>query len=384
MIWGMTGSKRQNDPDHLSRFDLVLTTYGILRNDIGILQNYTFSYLVLDESQAIKNARSQVHKAVMQIKANHRLAITGTPVENSLTDLWAQLAVVNPGLLGTERWFRKHFLLPDGSQDLEEKQSMLKQIIRPFILRRTKEAVAPDLPPVSSQVLYCDPTDEHWTAYEESKSEVRNFLLDQQKTGGNKKTSILILQSLTRLRLMANHPLLSIDDYIGDSGKTNEILNRVQQVVENDNKVLIFSQFVKHLDLLARELVKIDIPFIRLSGRDDSKTREVNIDEFETNADIKVFLISLKAGGTGLNLTAADYVFLLDPWWNPAVEEQAISRAHRIGQTKPVFVYRFITTGTLEEKIIKLQEKKRETADIFVNKNALSIADVGQVLELLE
>ena len=383
-VYRMTGTNRNNDPDFLNQFDIVLTTYGILRNDIENLQRCDFRYFILDESQSIKNSRSQVHRAARQINAAHRVAMTGTPVENSLTDLWAQFAVVNPGLLGSEKWFRSQFLQSDGVRDDQIQQNILKQIIRPFILRRTKETVAPELPPVNSQVLYCDPTSEQETVYEEIKSEVRNYLLSLKESGEGKRSSIVILSSLTRLRLISNHPLLSIDDYTGGSGKTNEILNRIQQVVDANHKVLVFSQFVKHLELLSKELLKLDIRFTSLTGQDNSRTRETNINAFESGTDIKVFLISLKAGGTGLNLTAADYVFLLDPWWNPAVEEQAISRAHRIGQTKPVFVYRFITTGTLEEKIIKLQDKKRDTADLFVNNNALSVSDVSQVLELLK
>ncbi|MCD6346309.1 MAG: DEAD/DEAH box helicase [Bacteroidales bacterium] len=382
-VYRMTGANRKNDADFLNQFDIVLTTYGILRNDIESLQKYDFLYFILDESQSIKNSGSQVHRAARQINAAHRVAMTGTPVENSLTDLWAQFAVVNPGLLGSEKWFRSQFLQLDKDRDDQIQQKILKQIIRPFILRRTKETVAPELPQVNSQVLYCDPTSEQQTVYEKIKSEVRNYLLSLKESGEGKKSSINILSSLTRLRLISNHPALSIDDYTGDSGKTNEILNRIQQVVDANHKVLVFSQFVKHLKLLSKELLKLNIRFTSLTGQDNSKTRETNINAFESGTDIKVFLISLKAGGTGLNLTAADYVFLLDPWWNPAVEEQAISRAHRIGQTKPVFVYRFITTGTLEEKIIKLQDKKRETADLFVNNNALSVSDVNQVLELL-
>ncbi len=358
-VYQYTGSQRSSRADFLHQFDLVLTTYGILRQDIEQLEQVNFQALILDESQFVKNPLAKVHRAARKIQAIHRIAITGTPIENSLSDLWAQMSLVNSGLLGSLSWFKKQFILPEDHPKVQIRQELLKTLIQPFILQRKKEEVAPDLPPLNEQVLYCDPSPEQSSVYESSKSEVRNELLDLQNQPIKKQSSIQVLRQLTRLRLLANHPRLHDPDYVGDSGKTQEVLNRIEALREQNSKVLVFSQFVKHLELLAGELASRQIPQLMLTGSQDSATRAQRISQFEKDPDVQVFLVSLKAGGTGLNLTAADYVFLLDPWWNPAVEEQAISRAHRIGQTKPVFVYRFITSGTLEEKIQDMQSKKK-------------------------
>ena len=382
-VYRMTGKHRINEPEYLRKYDVILTTYGIIRNDIPSLKNNTFFYLILDESQNIKNPSSITFKAARQIKALNRLVMTGTPVENSLADLWSQMSLVNPGLLGTFGWFKKQFIQTEGNNKNEENAELLKKIIKPFIMRRTKQAVATDLPPLSREIRYCEPSEEQWSEYEECKSEVRNFIIDNLNNSDKSKSNILVLQSITKLRLIANHPVFVKNNYKGESGKTDEILNMIRQLVEGEHKILIFSQFVKHLDMIAENLTAESLSFLKLTGKDSEKTRARTIRRFEEEKEIQIFLISMKAGGVGLNLTVADYVFILDPWWNPAVEEQAISRAHRIGQSNKVIVYRFITRGTIEEKIHNLQLKKQNMADIFINKNVLNILDAGDVINLL-
>ena len=382
-IYRMTGTERINEPGYLRKFDIVLTTYGIIRNDITYLKNNTFFYLILDESQNIKNPVSITFQAVRQIKALNRLVMTGTPVENFITDLWSQMSLVNPGILGTIGWFKKQFIQAEKNTSQGKNTELLKKIIKPFIMRRTKQAVAADLPPLIKEIRYCESSDEQWSEYEACKSEVRNFIIDNLNNSEKSKSQILILQSLTKLRLMANHPVLADKNYQGGSGKTVEILDMIGQLIEEDHKILIFSQFVKHLDLIAKNLSDQNISFLMLTGKDNEKTRARTIRRFEEDKEVHIFLISLKAGGTGLNLTVADYVFIIDPWWNPAVEEQAISRAHRMGQSKKVIVYRFISRGTIEEKIYNLQQQKQNMADIFINRNVLNILEAGDIVNLL-
>ncbi|MFA6128755.1 MAG: DEAD/DEAH box helicase [Bacteroidales bacterium] len=377
------GPNRNAGPAWISRFDIMLTTYGTLRNDIEILEKFSFNFLILDESQHAKNADSVTFRAIERVNAGNRLAMSGTPVENSLDDLWSQMTLVNPGILGSRNWFRDHFIRPKNNLVIEETTELLKGTVRPFILRRTKESVAPELPQLTQEVRYCEPTEDQWSVYEARKSEIRNFLINRFREPVDGTTRMLVLQSLMKLRLIANHPVMADPDYTGGSGKLNEIAGMISEVVMENHKVLVFSQFVKHLKLIAAMLDGLGIPYVMLTGQDSTKKREEMIGIFQGDERIPVFLVSLKAGGVGLNLTRADYVFLADPWWNPAVENQAISRAHRIGQENRVFAYRFITSGTIEEKILLLQESKQDLADIFVNRNALNLINPQEVLDLL-
>jgi superfamily II DNA or RNA helicase len=399
-LYRYAGPQRNVDPGWIRRFDIVLTTYGTLRNDIDLLEKIEFSYLILDESQHAKNADSVTFRALMRVRAVHRLAMTGTPVENSLDDLWSQMTLVNQGLLGSRKWFRDHFARSkngfgpiqsavnessrvDNSLDEAEGWNLLRELVKPFILRRTKEAVAPELPLLTQEIRYCEPTEEQWSVYESRKSDIRNFLINRFKEPIDSTTRMLVLQSLMKLRLIANHPVMADSAYSGDSGKLNEMVGMINEVVSENHKVLVFSQFVKHLKIIAATLESSGVSFLMLTGQDSTKSRERMIRRFQQEDGLPVFLVSLKAGGVGLNLTQADYVFLADPWWNPAVEHQAISRAHRIGQENRVFAYRFITTGTIEEKILQMQERKQNLADIFVNRNALNLINPEEVLDLL-
>jgi superfamily II DNA or RNA helicase len=376
------GPNRRDFRFYYDSLDLVIASYGIVRNDFEELEKLDFLYIVLDEGQVIKNPRSKIYKAIIRLRAAHRLVLTGTPIENSLTDLWAQMNFLNPGLLGTYEFFRNEFMVPIEKEKNEHSQNALKTIISPFLLRRTKKEVAPELPDVMEQLIWCDMPEDQSSFYETEKSKVRNLILENIRTVGMEKSSILILQSLTRLRQIASHPALVEVTYESGSGKYQAILDNLHNLLAEGHKALVFSSFVKHLNLFTTYCDAAGISYELLTG--ETRNRQEVLESFQQSDQTRVFFISLKAGGFGLNLTAADYVFLLDPWWNPAVEEQAISRAHRIGQDKKVFVYRFISKDTIEEKILRLQEKKSKLAEILVN-GSISLKDVTaeQILEFL-
>jgi len=353
--------------DIINNYDIILTTYGTVRNDVEELSQYEFFFLILDESQYIKNSESKTYKTITGIRSQHRIVLTGTPIENSLSDLWAQMNFLNRGLLGSKNYFKQEFLLPierDKSTDASEK---LQKLIQPFILRRTKEQVAKDLPSLTQETIVVEMTPEQSEFYETEKSAVRNVLLQNLQEDGLQKSTFFVLQALTRLRQIAIHPRLLDHESACESGKFNDIIAMIGILVAENHKILVFSSFVKHLNLLADEFKKEKWNYSLLTGQ--TTDRKQVIEEFQENPEKKIFLISLKAGGVGLNLTAADYIFITDPWWNPAAEMQAISRAHRIGQDKKVFVYRFISENSIEEKIQKLQDKKSKLANEFVNSN---------------
>ena len=374
------GQGRARSASQFNGYDVVVTTYGLVRNDCDLLSSYQFYYIILDERQAIKNASSKSYAAVISLKAKYKLVLTGTPIENSLTDLWAQMNFINPGLLGSQTTFRKEFAQiierdPDNSRVIK-----LKAMVEPFILRRTKEQVASDLPPKTEQIRICDMSPEQQTLYESEKSIVRNKLLLSLTDSSLNHNSALVLQSLTRLRQIACHPRLAGFDE--PSAKFDEVVRVLETILSENHKVLVFSSFVEYLNIFEEHLKNAGIGYSMLTGA--TRNREEVIDRFQTNSQVQVFLISLKAGGVGLNLTAADYVFVLDPWWNPSAENQAIDRAHRIGQTKNVFVYKFVTAGTLEEKIITLQNRKSRLAGLFASSNPLGNLTVDDLMQLFE
>lgn len=381
-IYQFTGPNRTRLITELVTYDIVLTTYGVLRNDIDLLKDVRFNYVVLDESQTIKNPASKVYRSAVLLKAKHFLSLSGTPIENSLTDLWAQLNFLNRGMLGSLRSFRDQFITPIEKNNDEKVQSALKKLVEPFIMRRSKSEVAPELPQLTEEVVYCNLSDDQRSIYEEEKSLVRNHILDNIESVGYSQSAISILRGLTRLRQISNHPQM-LDDYqIASSGKFDEIIRTTEALVGENHKVLIFSSFVKHLKIVEKQLAHMGIGYQMLVG--STTNREQIVDKFQNDPSCHVFLISIKAGGVGLNLTAADYILVLDPWWNPAVENQAIARAHRIGQDKPVFVYRFISVGTVEEKIRRLQESKLLLSSHFVEKsNPLSAISQEQMMEIL-
>lgn len=356
---------------------VILTTYGIVRSDIDLLRDYAFHYIILDESHYIKNPASQIFDCVTQLRSDHKLVLTGTPVENSLSDLWAQMDFINSGILGKLSDFKAYFKETDVVRD-DEARLRLLQIINPFILRRTKEDVAPELPPLTEEVLYCEMEEEQALLYNEEKNKIRNILLEQL-SDSDKTYSAAALSSLMRLRLLANHPAISMPEYSGCSAKFEQIMEQAQMVFAGGHKVLIFSSFVKHLRLLAHYFDMQGWKYAWLTG--NTSDRKGEIEKFNTAEEVKTFFISLKAGGTGLNLTAADYVFIIDPWWNPAAELQAVSRAHRIGQQRNVTLYRFIVKGTVEEKIQRMQQHKSSLAEAVVS-SQLSMEDIKELLDV--
>jgi len=381
-VYSHTGMNRARSASEFGQYDIVISNYHIVRQDVLLLCSFRFHYIILDESQYVKNPGSVIYKCVTSLRSDFRLALSGTPIENSLTDLWAQLNFLNQGLLGNLTYFRREFVRPVEKLHDQEKEDRLKKLIEPFILRRTKEMVSEALPPLTEQTVYCDMTDEQGKIYEEEKSAVRNLLLSGMSGDKQGKSAIVVLQALMRLRQISCHPMLADEVYTGSSGKFEAVLNDIENVVSEGHKILLFSSFVMHLKLFASALEKKKTGFSILTGA--STDRAGIVKEFQNDQGKKVFLISLKAGGLGLNLTSADYVFITDPWWNPAAEMQALSRAHRTGQERSVFVYRFISTGTLEEKIIKLQESKSKLAGSFIRStDPLKDININQILDII-
>ncbi len=380
-----SGQQRAKSPMLFRMHDIVITTYGTVRVDLEMLRKIEFNYVILDEGQSIKNPDAANSKAVKQLHSKRRLVLSGTPIENSLLDLWSIFQFAIPGLLGTEKYFRENFsnLIEKGGNS--DAASRLHRLITPFILRRTKEQVAKDLPPKIEQIMPTSMTDEQEAEYEKVKSSFRNEIMQSIETIGLQRSQFLLLRGLTQLRQIANHPKLVNPDYSGSSGKFEQVMSMIQSALDEGHKMLVFSQFVRHLKLVRDALDAKGITYEYLDGSTDTKSRKERVNRFENTVETKIFLLSLKAGGLGLNLTSADYVVLLDPWWNPAVEAQAIDRSHRIGQTKTVFSYKFITEKTVEEKILKLQErKKRLSQELIGNEESLVKAlDVSDVLELL-
>lgn len=380
-VYKYIGMNRTKKMDELYDYDIILTSYGIVRNDFEKLSSLEFYYIILDESQHIKNPFSKTYKAVNELIGKNRLVLTGTPIENSLSDLWAQFNFLNKGLLGNYNFFRNEFLYPIEKYKDDRKKVKLQTIINPFLLRRTKYQVARELPEKTEQIIYCEMTEDQKTHYEEEKSKIRNSIIDNLEQEAPENPTMKILEGLSVLRQTANHPVMVDESYKGDSGKFDEVLEYIHSIISEEHKVLVFSSYKKHLRLLSDYFKSENRNFSLLTG--ETRDREKVINEFQNNEENRIFLIQIKAGGVGLNLTAADYVLILDPWWNPAVEDQAVNRSHRIGQDKNVMVYRFISVGTVEEKIQKLQGKKARLAETFVTPSeGIKNLSKQQILEL--
>lgn len=369
-----SGTGRTKTFKEIAKADLVVTTYGTLRTDIEKLKEVQFDVAIIDEAQAIKNPESQAALACKMLKAKYRLALTGTPIENSLGDLFSILEFTSPGLLGASR--EKKFG--------DDSSLMLAQMLRPFVLRRTKEKVLKELPEKSEQVLFCEMSAVERQFYGTLRDHYRASLAGQIEKSGLSRSKIHVLEALLRLRQAACHPGLVNPDLKSDSSaKLSQLLDSIQEAIQEGHKALVFSQFTSLLEIVRADLDRAGIVYEYLDGA--TVDRKKPVERFQTDPQCPVFLISLKAGGTGLNLTAADYVFILDPWWNPAVEAQAIGRAHRLGQTQKVFTYRMITRGTVEEKILDLQKSKRELAESIISEDKdflrkLTFEDLQQLL----
>lgn len=366
------GQQRDFTDEQFKAADVVLTSYGVVRNDLEHLKSFTWNYIILDESQTIKNPDAQVTKAVYELQANNRLILSGTPVQNNTFDLFAQFHFVNPGLLGGKEFFKREFAHPIDKNGDKDKAARLRKLIYPFILRRTKEQVATDLPDKTEMILWCTMNVEQRAMYDEHKNYYRDALLKRIDEEGMSKAGFYVMEGLLKLRQICDHPMLLKDNtkHIIASVKTDELLREIEENTGN-HKLLVFSQFTEMLHLIRKELELAGIGYCYLDGSTSLEQRKQEVARFqEENSEIKVFLISLKAGGVGLNLTAADYVYLVDPWWNPAAEQQAIDRAHRIGQTKKIFAYKMICKDSVEEKILQLQARKQALADELVGEDA--------------
>lgn len=365
-VYKHTGPKRHKKVQLLQRFDVILTTYQTALRDADLLQKMEFEYIVLDESQQIKNRESKVFKALSDFEARHRISLSGTPIENSLSDLWSQMQFINPNLLGSYGFFKREFITPIEKHQQEDKKTRLRNMVQPYLLRRTKGEVAKDLPPLTTKIFYSEMSGEQKKLYEREKSAARNYLLENFDTS-SPKYRILVLQSLTKLRQIVNHPKLVYKDYDKNSSKFTDILEHWEVIRRSGHKALFFSSFVQYLKLFREQFEQTDQAFSWLTGDLLAKERQQQIKRFEDEEQVRSFLISMKSGGVGLNLTAADYVFILDPWWNPTTEQQAIARAHRIGQDKNVIAVKFITRDSIEEKILRLQQRKSQLAHDIID-----------------
>ncbi|MEO5562011.1 MAG: DEAD/DEAH box helicase [Chitinophagaceae bacterium] len=351
------------------RTEIIISSYGTIRSEASVFLSHSFSIVILDESHTIKNPASQITKLVHELSADRRITLSGTPVMNNTFDLYSQLQFILPGMFGTQQFFKREYADPIDRDKNEQRAKDLQKLTAPFILRRTKEQVAKDLPSKTEIVLWCQMEEAQQQVYEEIKNRVKGELTTTIKEQGLPKSKLQVLQGILKLRQVCNSPVLLKDSNYTctDSIKTSELLEEIENNLSN-HKALVFSQFTSMLDILSKELVKRNIPFLLLTGATPAKERDRMVQEFNTDESAsRVFLLSLKAGNAGLNLTAADYVFLFDPWWNSAVEQQAIDRTHRIGQTKNVFAYKLICKDSIEERIMQLQEQKKNLAGSLIS-----------------
>ncbi|HEY9746258.1 MAG TPA: SNF2-related protein [Oculatellaceae cyanobacterium] len=385
-VVNLTGSDRHAQYKKIKDADAVITSYALLRRDIRALKEYPFRYVILDESQNIKNYESQTAQASKSLQASHRLALSGTPVENRLMELWSVFDFLMPGFLYDKDDFRYRYEYPIEEKGNRDAERRLKKQVFPFMLRRLKQDVAKDLPPKIEAVSYCELTDKQRELYLEVLEKTREEVFAQVAEKGVSGSTNSIFAALLRLRQICCHPKLLGEELSGglkESGKFDALTEMIEEVISEGHRILLFSQFVEMLKIIKAWLDKKGIKYEYLTG--ESRDRHVMVDRFNNDESIPIFLMSLKAGGTGLNLTGADYVIHYDPWWNPAAEDQASDRAHRIGQTKTVFVYRLITKGTVEEKILKLQERKRDLVDSIIAADRsvgkmLSFEDLKEIL----
>jgi SNF2 family DNA or RNA helicase len=378
--------QRYEDPKELEKHDIILTSYGVVINDIELLQAVPFELIVADESQAIKNAQSLRHKSLVRLKGKLKIALSGTPIENNIGELFAQMNFVNPGFFVSQAAFKRDYVNKFRKEYNQELVSELKHKVAPFILRRTKEEVLPELPDKTEEYLYCEMAPVQRKIYDAHRNEYRDFLLKKFEEEGADNSKMYVLEGLTRLRQICDATaLVPHKETRQEAVKIDLLISHITEKT-GKHKILVFSQFVKMLALVEKELQRNGIPYSYLDGQTSLKEREARVNRFQEEEEVRVFLVSLKAGGTGLNLTAADYVYILDPWWNPATENQAIDRCYRMGQKKNVFAYRMICKDTVEEKIIELQEAKKKVSRDIIGEgdSILASLDKERLLALFE
>ena len=373
----LQGHDRKKHFDSLNDFDLILTTYPLVVRDQEILLNKEYHLLILDEAQNIKNSKSQAYSIIQKIKASHKLCLTGTPMENHLGELWSLFSILLPGFLGNEKEFQKLFRKPIEKEGSLDRKKILQQRIAPFLLRRMKSEVTTELPAKNEFIQPIELSEKQQELYEAVRLTMMEKVMAEIQNKGLARSRIILLDALLKLRQICCDPrLLKVEKNSTekDSAKLLYLEEMLPQMIENKQRILIFSQFTSMLDLIEVKLKDLSIPYVIITGQ--TKDRMTPVQQFQNN-EAPVFLISLKAGGSGLNLTAADTVIHYDPWWNPAVENQATDRAHRIGQTKNVFVYKWIAKGTVEEKILQLQSKKKQLSDSLFSESNSSPLDLN-------
>ena len=379
VIYG-SAEERINQINNIPNYDLIITSYDSLKRDIEKYKekNYSFKYIIADEAQYIKNNNTQNAKAIKEITAETRYALTGTPIENSLSELWSIFDFIMPGYLFSYRKFKELYETPIMKKEDSNAMNRLKMLISPFILRRTKKEVLTELPDKTISVLNNEMQDEQLDIYLSYLSQAKQEALAEIQANGFEKSQIKILALLMRLRQICCHPSLFIDNYNGKSSKLEQCVEILKDAISSGHKILLFSGYTSMFDFIEDELKKENIKYFKLTGKTKIGDRIEMVDEFNRNEDIKVFLISLKAGGTGLNLTGADMVIHYDPWWNISAENQATDRTYRIGQKKNVQVYKLITKNSIEEKIYELQQKKAELVDNMLSTRETFISKLSK------
>lgn len=387
-VIALVGKNRAENFGSTGDFQLVITSYPLIQRDLEMYANHPWHYLIMDEAQKVKNHRTKTHEAFCKIKAKHKLALSGTPIENRLMELWSIFQIIMPGFLMSQNGFKRYWAQPIEKSNDQDRKMELKQKLLPFILRRTKDQVLKELPPKTETLHYCELTDKQKALYKEVAEYSKAEIFKNIDSKGVEKSYFSILTALLRLRQICCHPSLVNKDFnapFDESGKVQELFPLLEEIIAEGHRVLLFSQFVEMLQIIQNGINQFGWENVYLDG--STKNRQSVIDDFQSNENIKVFLLSLKAGGVGINLTAADYVIHFDPWWNPAVENQATDRAHRIGQVNPVFVYRMITRETIEEKILNMQQKKKELADSLITDETswlkrLSLSDIENLFDV--
>ncbi|MEA2099722.1 MAG: DEAD/DEAH box helicase, partial [Campylobacterota bacterium] len=368
--------------EEFKNHNIILTTYALVRNDIDKLRDEKFDTIILDESQNIKNVESKISKAVMLLESSNKFALSGTPIENSLFELYSLFRFINGGLFSTLADFKRDYAVPIQGDANEDVAKILKAKISPFLLRRLKKDVLKDLPAKQEQVIYVDMDDSHKKFYNQKRDYYKQMIEQQISMNGMEKSKFMILQAFNDLRQIASAPELKSEESVVSS-KIESMFEMLEDIVLNNHKVLIFANFLGSLDLISQKANELGYEHLLMTG--STRNRQELVDKFQTDKDIKLFLMTLKVGGVGLNLTEADYVFIFDPWWNASAENQAVDRCHRMGQKNKVFSYKMITKGTIEEKILELQSQKKDMTDMIISGEdgglkQLSGADLDYIL----
>ena len=379
-------NEREKLISKINSYDVVITSYDLLKRDIDSYEKKEFNYVIADEAQYIKNNNTKNAKALKKLKSKTRFALTGTPIENSLSELWSIFDFIMPGYLFSYKKFKEEFENPIIKDDDNNAKERLKKIVSPFILRRVKKEVLKELPDKTETIMYSKMEKEQEQIYMAYLKKAKKEMNEEISINGFEKSKLKILSLITRLRQICCHPSLFLDNYNGDSSKLNQCIEIIKDATNSGHKILLFSGFTSMFDIITKRLDENNIKYFMLTGKTKSDIRVEMVDKFNKSEDVKVFLISLKAGGTGLNLTGADMVIHYDPWWNLSAQNQATDRAYRIGQRSNVQVFKLITQNSIEEKILKLQDKKMDITNAIIKEGETFISKMSkeEILDLFE